>query len=89
MLGAVLGLAFGAAQLYLLLLGTGVLGPRGLRIGPLVAQFICPLAGLLLCALVRRAQLLPCAVAMSAVLIVGAVVCFVRSRARDSNRKKD
>ena len=89
MAGILLGLGLGAVQLVLLLLGVGMLGSRKLKIWALAVQFLCPLAGLLLCALVWTAQLLPCAVAMSAVLVLGGVTGFLVFRARDSHRKKD
>ena len=80
MLGVLLGLAFGGVQLYLLLLAVNSLGTGQLKVWPLAVQFLCPFGGLGLCAAVRREQLIPCAVAMSAVLIVGAVIRFVSAR---------
>ena len=89
MIGVLLGLAFGGVQLYLLILAVGSLGTRGLKIWPLAVQFFCPFAGLGLCAVLARTQLLPCAVAMSAVLVVGALIKFLRFRAREKKGKKD
>ena len=80
MLGVVLGLAFGGVQLYLLMLAVNSLGTERLKIWPLAVQFLCPFAGLGLCAVLRRGQLVPCAVAMSAVLIIGALVRFMGAR---------
>lgn len=89
MIGILLGLVFGSLQLYLLMLAVGSIGTSKLKIWPLAVQFFCPFAGLLLCALARRDQLVICAVTMSVVLIAGAVIRFVRVRARDKNGKKD
>ena len=80
MLGVVLGLVFGGIQLYLLMLAVNSLGTERLKIWPLAVQFFCPFAGLGLCAVLRRNQLIPCAVTISAVLIVGALVRFVGAR---------
>ena len=88
-IGILLGLLFGSAQLALLIVGVLSLAAGRLKIWPFVVQFFCPLAGLFLCAWLRTEQLLPCAIAMSAVLIVGAVVTFLRMRARNSKGKKD
>lgn len=88
-IGILLGLLFGSAQLYLLIVGVMSVADRRLKIWPFVVQFFCPLAGLLLCAWLRTEQLLPCAIAMSAVLIVGAVVTFLRIRSRSTKGKKD
>lgn len=89
MIGILLGLAFGAAQLYLLIVGVRSVADGHLKIWPFAVQFFCPLAGLLLCAWLRTSQLLPCAIAMSAVLILGAVITFLRIRSRNPNGKKD
>ena len=80
MLGVVLGLAFGGVQLYLLMLAVNSLGTGRLKIWPLAVQFLCPFAGLGLCAVLRQGQLIPCAVTMSAVLIIGALVRFLSVR---------
>lgn len=80
MLGFLLGLAFGGAQLILLLLAVNSLGTGKLKIWPLVAQFFCPFAGLLLCAFVAREHLLTCAATISFLLIAGAVIKFISAR---------
>ena len=74
MLGIVIGAVFGAAQFYLLLIGVRSVGTDKLRILPLLVQFFCPFAGLLLCAFLDRAHLLVCALIIIGILIVGAVV---------------
>ena len=89
MIGILLGLGFGAVQLWLLVLGALSLADGRLKIWPFAVQFFCPLAGLLLCAWLRRSQLLPCAIAMSAVLILGAAAAFVWIRSRKPKGKKD
>lgn len=89
MIGILLGLAFGAVQLYLLLLGTASLGSSRIAVWPFVVQFFCPLAGLLLCCLLRMQQLIACGVTMSAVLIVGAGVRYVTSRRKDEKHKEE
>ena len=43
-------------------------------------QFFCPFAGLLLCAFTAKEDLLICAVTISFLLIVGAVVKFISAR---------
>ena len=88
-IGILLGLLFGSAQLYLLIVGVESLAAGRLKIWPFLVQFFCPLAGLLLCAWLQTEQLLPCAIAMSAVLILGAVVKFLRIRSRSTKGKKD
>ena len=89
MVGILLGLVFGSVQLYLLIVGVQSVAAGRLRIWPFAVQFFCPLAGLLLCAWLRPKQLLPCAIAMSAVLILGAVITFLRIRSRNPKGKKD
>ena len=89
MIGILLGLLFGSGQLALLIVGVESLAAGRLKIWPFAVQFFCPMAGLLLCAGLRQKQLLPCAIAMSAVLIVGAVVTFLRIRSRSTKGKKD
>ncbi len=89
MIGILLGLLFGSGQLALLIVGVESLAAGRLKIWPFAVQFFCPLAGLLLCAWLRTEQLLPCAIAMSAVLIVGAVIAFLRIRSRNTKGKKD
>lgn len=88
-IGVILGMAFGLAQLFLLIYAVRSLSTQRLKIWPFAVQFFCPIFGLLLCALLRTSQLLPCAVTMSAVLIVGAVVKFVQYRLGETKRKKD
>ena len=80
MWGVMIGIGFGSVQLYLLSLAVRSLSASGIKIWPLVVQFFCPLVGLGLCALVVSGQLVSCAVAMSAVLIGGAVISFVKKR---------
>lgn len=87
MIGVLLGAGFGGLQLWLLNLGVGSLGAQKLKVWPLLVQFLCPFAGLGLCAWLRRGQLIPCAVVMSGVLIVGAILKFLLVRGRE--RKKD
>ena len=77
MLGIVIGVVFGAAQFYLLLIGVRSVGSDKLRILPLLGQFLCPFAGLLLCAFLDRAHLLVCAIIIIAILLAGAIVNFV------------
>ena len=88
-IGVILGMAFGFLQLFLLIYAVRSLCTQRLKIWPFAGQFFCPFFGLALCALLQASQLLPCAVTMSTILIVGAVVCFVRYRLRETNRKKD
>ncbi len=85
MLGAILGIAFGCIQLYLLMLAGNAIAGGTVKIWPLVAQFFCPFLGLGLCAFILRHQLIPCAVAMVVVLISGALARFIIVR----RRKKD
>ena len=80
MLGFLLGAAFGGAQLVLLLLAVNSVSRGKLKIWALVGQYLCPVAGLLLCALLARGQLLMCAVTISSLLIIGAVVKFISAR---------
>ncbi len=88
-IGVILGMAFGLVQLFLLIYAVRSLSTQRLKIWPFAVQFFCPFFGLGLCALLQTSQLLPCAVTISTVLIVGAMVCFVRYRLRETNRKKD
>ena len=80
MAGILIGLIFGGVQLYLLLLAVNALAKGTLKVWPLAAQFFCPLAGLILCALAARAHLIACAVTMSALLLGGAAVKFISVR---------
>lgn len=89
MIGILLGLLFGGVQLYLLILGTASLGSGRIAVWPFAVQFFCPLAGLLLCLLLRSDQLIVCAVTMSLVLIIGAVIRFIRSRRQDKTHKEE
>ena len=77
MLGIVIGVVFGAAQFYLLLIGVRSVGSEKVRILPLLVQFFCPFLGLLLCAFLDRAHLLVCAIIIIAILLAGAVVNFL------------
>ena len=77
MLGIVIGVVFGAAQFYLLLIGVRSVGSDKLRILPLLGQFLCPFLGLLFCAFLDRAHLLVCAIIIIAILLAGAIVNFV------------
>ena len=85
----ILGLVSGLLQLWLLMVGVGFSKKGGIRPLFLVLQFFCPMAGLSLCAWLRIQQLLPCAITMSAVLILGAVATFLRIRLQGSKGKKD
>lgn len=80
MLGFLLGVVFGGVQLVLLLLAVNTVSTGKLKIWPFVAQFLCPLAGLLACAFLAKEQLLICAVTISSLLIAGAVVKFISAR---------
>lgn len=86
MLGAALGGITGGIQLYLLILVAASVEQCSIKIWPLVVQFFCPMIGLGLCAILWRSQILHCAIAMSGVLLVGALVkCIgVRRRKKDS-----
>lgn len=88
MTGILLGLVFGGVQLYLLILGTASLGSSRIAVWPFVVQFFCPLAGLLLCGMLRPQQLAICGISMSAVLIVGAVVRWIACRRKDDANKE-
>lgn len=72
-LAIVLGLTFGAAESSLLIYGVRRLSGGRLTVWPFIVQFLCPLAGLLLCAFVARERLALCAVVMVAALLCGAV----------------
>lgn len=87
LLAIVLGLAFGSLQIYVLILGVRSLGSGKLNVWPFVAQFFCPLVGLLGCAWLATDRLAVCAVAIVAALIVGAVVEVVRLRRKSSPMK--
>ena len=80
MLGFLLGVAFGGAQLILLLLAVKSVSRGELKVWALLGQYLCPVAGLLLCALAAKEQLLICAVTISSLLIIGAVVKFISAR---------
>lgn len=85
MLGAALGGITGGIQLYLLILVAESVEKCSLKIWPLVVQFFCPIVGLGLCAFLWRSQILYCAIGMSGVILVGALVKFIAGR----RRKKD
>lgn len=72
-LAIVLGLTFGAAESSLLIYGVRRLGAGRLTVWPFIVQFLCPMAGLLLCAFLARERLALCAVIMVAALLSGAV----------------
>jgi|GEM_PF-1102743 len=80
MAGVLLGLTFGALQLWLLITGVRSVGAGKLKIWALALQFLCPLAGLLLCVWLFRSQLVACAAAMGAVLLAGAGIWALRNR---------
>lgn len=77
-IGIALGLVFGLVQFYLLLTGVQSVGAGRLKIVPMIAQFFCPLAALLLCAFFAREQLLLCALIIVVILIAGALIYFLR-----------
>lgn len=77
MLGILIGAVFGAAQFWLLCIGVRSVSTEKVRIVPLIVQFFCPFAGLLLCAFTDRAHLLVCALIIIAILILGAVANFL------------
>ena len=77
MLGIVIGVVFGAAQFYLLLIGVRSVSTEKVRVIPLIIQFFCPFLGLLLCAFLDRAHLLVCAFIIIGILILGAVANFL------------
>ena len=52
-----LGVVFGGVQFWLLKIGVGSVVKGKIKVWPFVVQFLCPLAGLLLCAFVWRDQL--------------------------------
>lgn len=79
-LALVLGLTFGAGQIALLIFGVRRLGAGRLTVWPFIVQFLCPMAGLLLCAFLARERLALSAVAMVAVLLAGAVWEVLRLR---------
>ena len=90
-MGILIGAVFGLAQISLLIIGVRSLGGGKLKVWPFVVQFLCPLLGLLLCALVARNQLLMCACVIVGILIIGAVIEFFRIRKKDasSGEKRD
>ena len=79
-LAIVLGLTFGAAESSLLIFGVRRLSGGRLTVWPFIVQFLCPLAGLLLCAFLARERLALSAVVMVAVLLAGAVWEVLRLR---------
>ena len=74
MLGAAIGIAFGAAQFFLLLRGVRSIAAQDMKLLPLIIQFFCPFAGLLLCAFVARKDLLVCGICIIVILIAGAII---------------
>lgn len=84
MIGAAIGIFFGIIQFALLFYAVRAISRQQIRLLPLIAQFFCPLAGLLLCVLVRREQLLTCAACIIFILLAGAVVnLLVQRREKD------
>lgn len=84
MIGAAIGIFFGLAQFALLFIAVRSIARQQFRLLPLIAQFFCPLVGLLLCVLVRREQLLTCAVCIISILLLGAVIeLLVQRREKD------
>ena len=84
-LAIVLGLTFGAAEIALLIYGVRRLGAGRLTVWPFIVPFLCPPAGLLLCAFLARERLALSAVVMVAVLLGGAVwggLCLPRGEGR-------
>ena len=77
MLGILIGVVFGAVQFVLLLIGVRSVSTEKVRIVPLIIQFLCPFAGLLLCAFLDRAHLLVCAFIIIGILILGAAANFL------------
>lgn len=86
-LAVVLGLAFGAVQISVLIRGVRSLGGGKLKVWPFVVQFFCPLAGLLSCAWLAADRLAVCAAAMVAALIVGAAGEVLRLRRQAAPKK--
>ena len=87
LLALILGLAFGAGQIALLIRGVRSLGGGTLKVWLFVVQFFCPLAGLLSCAWLAADRLAVCAAAMVAALIVGAAGEVLRLRRQDAPKK--
>ena len=90
-MGILLGIVFGAVQIYLLILGVRSISGDKLKIWPFVVQFFCPMTGLLLCAFLAREQLLLCACFIVGVLILGALAEFIRNRRKNTgdSEKRD
>ena len=88
MLGILIGVVFGAAQFVLLLIGVRSVSTEKVRIVPLIIQFFCPFAGLLLCAFLDRAHLLVCAFIIIGILILGAVVNSLVYLSRSRGNRK-
>ncbi len=77
-----MGLLFGGAELWLLTIAVRSIAGEKIRVLPMLLQFLCPVAALLLCALLARTQLMICAVCIIVVLLGGsaAVVLFKRNK---------
>ena len=88
MLGIFIGVVFGAAQFVLLLTGVRSVSTEKIKLIPLVAQFFCPFAGLLLCAFLDREHLLVCAFIIIGILILGAVVNSLVYLSRSRGNRK-
>ena len=83
-IAAAIGVAFGACQIILLIMGVRSLGGERIRIWPFVVQFFCPMAGLLVCAWLARDRLAVCAAIIVAVLLCGAVTEMISIKKRNS-----
>ena len=92
MTGAAIGIVFGVIQFALLFYAVRCITNQNIKILPMLAQFFCPMAGLLLCALVKKEQLLTCAICIIAILLLGAVVNFLiyaANKGRKTEPEKD
>ena len=87
MIGAVIGICFGVIQFILLFTAVRSITSDRVRILPMLAQFFCPMAGLLLCAFVKREQLLTCAICIISILLLGAVANAVLYARRAAGKK--
>ncbi|MGM9522307.1 MAG: hypothetical protein ACI3VB_07510 [Oscillospiraceae bacterium] len=88
-LSLAIGIFFGTAQIYLLVLGVRSMGGDKLCVWPLIVQFFCPLLGLLLCAWLAGGQLVLCACVIVGILILGAVVEVILNKRRAAEEKAD
>lgn len=84
MIGAAIGIIFGLIQFSLLFFAVKSITQQQIKLLPLLGQFFCPLAALLLCALVCREQLLVCAICIISILLLGALVnIFIQLRKKE------